>query len=191
MSTTSNPPALTTDELASLLAHLTPLFLAAARHVSSTLAADLLQEVLLAWLNLYQRNQERALEVAQQSDAMTYRWAEWRARDAWRKLTSPEEPDPAPDGAPIQWRAASASHESVGARQPGNHVATEEELGHLFRKVESHAEGTVDALDLATHYRATTPARQRAIRELASGYAAHECGTWAYSEARRCLQRAA
>lgn len=172
-------------DLEGLVEHLEPLFLAAARRVNYALADDLAADALLAWLELYHRDQGRALAVTQQSDARIALWATWRCRDAWRRYYADEpEPDPDPQGEPPM--PVPARVRQPGERAPGHYIANRADLFHLFRQLEE-----VDGIDLQALYDGAREEDQIAIRKLASGYAAHEIGSWWYRCARDVLRRAA
>lgn len=186
---------MTRTQIAHLCAQLDPIFRSAARLVSHSHADDLLGEVRLAYLELIERDPNKAQALAEREACQVHRWATWRARDAVRRLlldTFDALPADDQHAEEVQW--AELVQRGYGLRQAGEYVADEEELHDLFREAaaRARAEGLeLEAVDLQASYEQASAPVAQAIRQRASGYVAREIGSWAYQQSTRHLQRAA
>lgn len=177
------------DELSDLIASYMPVFHAAARHTCASRAPELRDEIAYTWWLAYQKRPEQALRVFQQPDSGVFVWAKWRAVEIVRKWLRDEEESldailDSVNHAVIEvpeWGLAPESQRGTRHTPYCDYLIDDTDLHRLFDNAARRSD--LETPDLMSAYHGASPAKQVAIRKLASGYACREMGSWAYTSA--------
>lgn len=184
---------MTREALGTLLARLEPLARVAARRVirDRLWQEELASDVIWCAFRLAERGDERLATLARESDRYLLRWCIWRARDALRRHLrhAHEAVEAAEEMEPVALPATRC--DNPGRRAAGEHLATDEELYEILRGASRASGGQVDACDLQRAYETAGESAQRGLRAIASGMAASEVGSYAYTQGARALRSAA